>query len=111
MTSTVRNTREAQTTATTIASPDHQLSSVGHEVELGAERDQRLSLSERASEGGGLRKTGGGMALTAIHHPRDGLLTFSGLPAPTSAGDIMLGPQPAPPPLSASIPPWQARSG
>lgn len=39
MTSTVRKSREAQHTAMTITSPDHQLSSAGHEVELGAERD------------------------------------------------------------------------
>ena len=44
MTSTVRNTREAQHTAMTITSPDHQLSSAGHEVALGAERG-RSSLS------------------------------------------------------------------
>ena len=40
MTSTVRNSREAQHTAMTVTSPDHQLSSGGHEVELGAERDE-----------------------------------------------------------------------
>lgn len=46
---------------------------------------------------------GEGVALTAIHHPKEGPLTFPAFPTPTSAGDIMLGPQPAPPPHS--VPP------
>lgn len=83
-----------------ITRPDHQLSSAGQEVELGAERDQRPNVSEGEVDlcGG----TGEGVTLTAIHPPKEGPLTFPALPTPTSAGDIMLGPQPAPPPLGAS---------
>lgn len=48
MTSTVRNTRDAQHTATAISSPD-QLSSAGHEVELGAARDRSCLNLRRMS--------------------------------------------------------------
>lgn len=54
--------------------------------------------------------TDDGVSPTTIHHPEEGPLTFPVFPTPTSAGDIMPGPQPAPPPFSASIAPWQAQS-
>lgn len=56
MTSTVRKTREAQHTATMITSPDHQLSSAGHEVELGAGAERSLG----GGGGGGGGGSGGG---------------------------------------------------
>lgn len=57
MTRTVRNTREAQTTATMITRPDHQLSSAGQEVELGAGAESSLG-GGGGGDGGG--RGGGG---------------------------------------------------